>query len=184
MTIRLKTKIVRKHALKLKVLPKIPANFVGANGISIVKANGTYTATPDYSLLSELTTFDPTQELVLLYKRDGTWAIVPVSTLINNQVATTQIITSGATYAALANDKLIAVNKTSGSATTITLPLSSMKVGPVRIVDFKGDADTNNITVNASGSDKFNGNSTSWMIVGANASILLTPISGVGYAVS
>jgi hypothetical protein len=185
MTIRLKTKIARKRTIKLKMLPKFPANVSGAIAIAIDKANGAYTIRPDYSNLTELTSFDPTQELVLVYRRDGNWAIVPVSTLINNSLTTTQIVTSGASAAVGVNDKLIIINKTSGSATAISLPLSSLKVGPVRIVDFKGDAGTNNITVNVSGSDKLNGNLTSWKIAGDGASILLTPIStGIGYAVS
>jgi hypothetical protein len=182
---RIKVKVVRKAIVKVRVLPRVPANLLGDIAITVVKDGATYTIKPDYSKLVELTTFDPSQELVLVYSRDGTWAIVPVSTLVNNQAGTTQIVTTGATAIIGVNDKLIVVNKTSGSATTITLPLSSLKVGSVRIVDYKGDAGTNNITVNVSGSDKLNGNLTSWKIAGDGASILLTPIStGIGYAVS
>jgi hypothetical protein len=182
---RIKVKVVRKAIAKVKMLPRVPANLLGDIAITVVKDGATYTIKPDYSSLVELTTFDPSQQLVLVYNRDGTWAIVPVATLINNPLTTTQIVTSGASASVGVNDKLIIINKTSGSATAISLPLSSLKVGPVRIVDFKGDAGTNNITVNVSGSDKLNGNLTSWKIAGDGASILLTPIStGIGYAVS
>jgi hypothetical protein len=184
MTTVLKTKIVRKRTVKLKVIPKLPANTINGPGISVAKSNGTYTIGSDYSLLNELSAFDPTQELVLVYKRDGTWAKVALSTLVNNPTATTEILTAGASYTVGINDKLIVVNKASGSATAITLPLSSLKVSPVRIVDFKGDANTNNITVSLSGSDTFNGGLTSWKITGAGGSILLSPVSGLGYAVS
>jgi hypothetical protein len=182
---RIKVKVVRKAVVKVRVLPRVPANLFGDIAITVVKNGATYTVRPDYSRLTELTSFDPSQELSLVYnKLDATWAIVPVSTLVNNQAGTTQIVTAGASAVVGVNDKLIVVNKTVGSATTITLPLSSLKVGPVRIVDFKGDSGTNNITLNASGSDKFNGNFTSWKIAGDGGSILLTPISGIGYAVS
>jgi hypothetical protein len=184
MTTAIKVKVVRRPVLKLKILPRIPANLLGSIAITVVKDGITYTIKPDYSNLVELTSFDPSQELVLVYNRDGTWAIVPVSTLVNNQAGTTQVITAGASAIIGVNDKLIVVNKTVGSATTITLPLSSLKVGAVRVVDFKGDSGTNNITVNVSGSDKFNGSFTSWKIAGDGGSILLTPISGIGYAVS
>jgi hypothetical protein len=181
---RIKVKVVRKAVVKVRLLPRVPANLLGDIAITVVKNGAIYTIIPDYSRLNELTSFDPSQQLVLVYNRDGTWAIVPISTLVNNQAGTTQVITAGATAIIGVNDKLIVVNKTVGSATTLTLPLSSLKVGPVRVVDFKGDAGTNNITVNASGTDKLNGNLTSWKIAGDGASILLTPISGIGYAVS
>jgi hypothetical protein len=184
MTVLLKTRIVRKRTVRLKLIPKFPANVTGTIAITVDKANGAYTIRPDYSGLVELTTFDPTQELVLVYGRDGTWSIVPVSTLVNNPSAGTQTVTSGASAVVLPNTTLLVVNKTVGSATALSLPLSSLKIGPVRIVDFKGDAGTNNITVSASGSDKFNGNLTSWVIANDCASILMTPIAGVGYAVS
>jgi hypothetical protein len=181
---RIKVKVVRKAIVKVRVLPRVPANLLGDIAITVVKDGATYTIKPDYSGLNELLSFDPSQELVLVYNRDGTWAIVPISTLVNNQAGTTQVITAGASSIIGVNDKLIVVNKTAGSATALTVPLSSLKVGPVRIVDFKGDSGTNNITLNASGSDKFNGNFTSWKIAGDGGSILLTPIAGIGYAVS
>jgi hypothetical protein len=182
---RIKVKVVRKAIVKIRMLPRVPANLLGDIAIIVVKDGATYTIRPDYSGLNELLSFDPSQELVLVYNRDGTWAKVPVSTLVNNQAGTTQVITAGASAAIGVNDKLVLVNKTIGSATTITLPASSLKIGSVRITDFKGDAGTNNITVNVSGSDKLNGNNTSWKIAGDSASILLTPIStGIGYAVS
>jgi hypothetical protein len=185
MTVTLKTRIVRKRTVKLKVLPSFPAAVTGSIAISVLKANGAYTIEPDYSDLVELLQFDPSQEQVLVYSpSSGTWNVISLANLVNNATATTLVITAGSTYAAGVNDKLIAVNKTVGSATAITLPLSSLKVGPVRVVDFKGDANTNNITISVAGSDKFNGGFTSWTIRGAGASVLFTPISGIGYAVS
>lgn len=82
------------------------------------------------------------------------------------------------------NDRLIIINKTVGAPTTVTLPGSALKLGRVKIVDFKGDASTNNITVNPDGAEKFNGALTSWVISGDGASVVFDPIpSGLGYAV-
>jgi hypothetical protein len=185
MTTVLKTKIVRKRTVKLKVIPKLPANTISGPAISVAKSNGIYTIGTDYSLLAELTSFDPTQERVLIYNpTTEIWNVVSLANLVNNATATTEIITAGSSYQAGANDKLILVNKIVGSATAIQLPLSSLKVGPVRVVDFKGDANTNKITVSATGSDTFNGGFTSWTISGGGASVLFTPVSGIGYAVS
>jgi hypothetical protein len=179
----IKVKVSRKSIVNARFATRIPAAVADGIATNFSKTNGIYTVNADYSRLAELTTFDPTQELVLVYKRDGTWAVVALSTLINNPLATTVILTSGASYAAGISDKLIAVNKAAGSATAITLPLSSTKVGPVRVVDFKGDANTNNITVNLSGGDTFNGGLTSWKITGSGGSVLFSPILGLGYAV-
>jgi hypothetical protein len=97
---------------------------------------------------------------------------------------TQQVITAGSTVNVMSVDSLIIINKTVGSATTVNLPPSSSKIGQVKIVDWKGDAYTNNITINAVGSDKLNGNLTSWTIGADGGSIVLTPlINGTGYAV-
>jgi hypothetical protein len=75
----------------------------------------------------------------------------------------------------------VRVNKTVGSATTLTLPPANTMLFPVLIVDWKGDAATNNITINPTGTEKIQGLS-SWIIAGDNGSVFLRPIPGVGYA--
>lgn len=56
-----------------------------------------------------------------------------------------------ANYTALTSDNVIVVNKSTGSATTITLPASPAS-GEIKIVkDGKGDAKTNNITIAGNG---------------------------------
>lgn len=91
-----------------------------------------------------------------------------------------QEITSGATANVVTNVETVRVNKTVGSATALTMPLAVSKLFPVLIIDWKGDAGTNNITINPSGSEKIQGRS-SWTIAGDYGSILLRPIPGVGY---
>jgi hypothetical protein len=93
-----------------------------------------------------------------------------------------QTFTAGGTESINANTGIALVNQTVGAAKTLTMPLSSVKTCPVLISDFKGDAGTNNITVNLTGSDKFPGNLTSWTIAADTGSIFLRPIAGVGYA--
>lgn len=61
------------------------------------------------------------------------------------------IITSGATYASVATDTKILVNKTIGSATAVTLLAASQYFQPVLVKDLKGDADVNPITINFTG---------------------------------
>jgi hypothetical protein len=61
------------------------------------------------------------------------------------------IITSGASYPSVATDTRILVNKTVGSPTAITLLGAASYFQPILIKDLKGDAATNNITVNFTG---------------------------------
>jgi len=58
------------------------------------------------------------------------------------------VVTSGASYSISATtDQIVIINKTSGSATALTLPASPVAGMVYRIKDGKGDAATNNITI-------------------------------------
>ena len=171
-----------RPSLKLRVT-RIPTQIVGGTGIAVAKSVGVYEVGLDYSDLVELISFDASQKLFVVYDRTtGEW----------NQVSFASLIAAGQTYQIIdtgdctvqPNDGLIIINKTVGAATTVTLPASASKVGKVKVVDWKGDAGTNNITVNPNGSEKFNGNASSWVISGDGASAVFDPIpTGIGYAV-
>lgn len=57
-------------------------------------------------------------------------------------------LTSGASYQLTADSRTVVVNKTSGSATELVLPVTPFDGQRLRIRDGKGDAGTNNITIN------------------------------------
>lgn len=70
-------------------------------------------------------------------------------------------VTSGASYAAVATDDVILVNKTTGSATTVNLPAGPASGTRLLVVkDAKGDAATNAVTVAASGAEQIDGAGT------------------------
>jgi hypothetical protein len=60
------------------------------------------------------------------------------------------------------NEQIVIVKKTTGQATAVTLPKAALeKPGrTVLVVDGKGDAATNNITVRGAGADTINGGAT------------------------
>lgn len=63
-------------------------------------------------------------------------------------------VTSGATVTVdVDTDDIIFINKSTGSATGVTLPASAGRdaARPIKIVDGKGDAATNNITITPDG---------------------------------
>jgi hypothetical protein len=78
---------------------------------------------------------------------------------------------------------VVRVDQATGAAITLTLPLAASKTCDVEIVDWKGDAGTNNITINTTAPDKFPGGFTSWKIAGDCASVFLRRVPGSGYAI-
>jgi hypothetical protein len=154
----LKIKVLPKAVVKGKMDVRFPANVAVDDFLTVLKANGTYTFGADYTLLDPTPFANPAATLVAVYDQ------------------------TSASWKVNANTGVAVVNQTVGAAKTLTLPLSSVKTCPVLISDFKGDAGTNNITINLTGSDKFPGNLTSWTIAADTGSIFLRPISGVGYA--
>jgi hypothetical protein len=182
MTTAIKVKVVRRPVLKLKVLPRIPANLVGDVGIVVVKNGITYTIKPDYSNIVELTSYDPTQKLfVVIDRATGVWNKVSLSSILTGS-QTVQIVTAAGDVTVQPNDGLIILNKTVGAATNVILPAAANKVGRVKVVDWKNDSDVNNVTFVPNGSEKIQGLS-GWKLNGQGASIALDPIPGLGYAI-
>jgi hypothetical protein len=72
-------------------------------------------------------------------------------TLIAGSGGTPTIITSGASYTSVQTDTRILIKKTIGSPTSVTLLGGASYFQPVLVKDLKGDAFTNNITVNFPG---------------------------------
>jgi hypothetical protein len=159
MTVALKVRIVRRPNLKLKVLPRFPSSVTVASPILLDQTGGVYAFSLDLNALLVM--------LSLVYQ--------PIENV-------DQEITSGATANINANSATVRVNKTVGGVITLTRPLASSKTVPVLISDWKGDAGTNNITINPTGSEKIQGLS-SWVIAADNGSVFLRPIPGVGYAI-
>lgn len=177
----LRAKVFPRVVVKTKGNVIYPARFFEGPGIDIVAANGALTIGLNYAEFDALTNFDASAKIIAVYDpATGVWNKISLATLINAG-QTTQIITAGDVTVAN-NDGLIVVNKTVGAATTVTLGAASSKIGPVKIVDFKADSGTNNITINAAGSDKFNGNLSTWVIGADGGSVVLHPTTS-GWAV-
>lgn len=171
-------------ALKVKFRTAFPASVVGGTGIAVTKSGLTYTFDLDWSDFSILSSYNPSSQQALVQNTtDGSFGLVTITQIIAGS-QTQQIKTGAGDVNVATTDGLIIVNKTVGGATTVNLPASSSKVGAVKIVDFKGDTGTNNITIAVVGSDKLNGNRTTWIIASDGGSVVCTPLSdGSGYAI-
>lgn len=151
--------MARLPKVKLKAIPVFPSLVQVAAPVLLEKVGAVFTFSLDINAIADsLST-----------------VFAPIDT------GTHQEIISGTTATIDQSAKTVRVNKTVGSPTTLTVPDSLLKTCDVLICDFKGDAGTNNITVNLSGTDKFPGALTSWTIAADGGSIFLRRIPGIGY---
>lgn len=180
---QIKVRIVRRSQLKLKVLPKFPAN-VEADGFLVVqRVDGKYIFGVDYTKLDPSSFSDPANTFVVVLDAvSGSYKVATLSALIAGATQIEQHITGPGPVSIDNNTGIVRVDQATGAPITLNLPLSTAKTCPVLISDWKGDAGTNNITINLSGSDKFPGNLTSWKIAADTGSVFLRPIPGAGYA--
>lgn len=170
--------------LKARIRTMLPAVLTNGVGIAVTKLGLIYTIATDWSKLSQLVSYNPSAEQLLVQSTiDGSFGLVTITQVLTAS-QTQQIKTTAGDVNVATTDGLIIVNKAVGAATNVNLPAAASKVGPVKVVDWKGDAGTNNITVNVTGTDKLNGNLTSYIIRANGGSLDFTPLNdGSGYAV-
>lgn len=170
------------NKLKLRVAARFLASIFNGIG-TIARKDGLATYVDlDFTQFAQLTTFNSTTEFVVVQSSiDGSFAKVSLAGLLNAS-QTQQVKTTAGDVNVAATDGLIAINKGTGAATAVNFPLASNKVGSCLVADFKGDAATNNITINLTAPDTFPGGGSSWVIEANTGSVFLRPIPGVGYA--
>lgn len=156
----LKIKVLAKPVIKGKMDVRFPARVQAISPVLIDSTGGVFTFSLDMNVILA--------------------AIAANYEPIHGHVD--QNITSGASAVVQTNAETVRVNKTVGSATTIVMPPANTMQFPVLIVDWKGDAGTNNITIMPSATEKIQGLS-SWTIAADNGSVFLKPIPGVGFAI-
>jgi hypothetical protein len=136
--------------IRINVGSPFPSQVVGAAYITVAKANGLWTITPNYSLLVALASVaNPAIKEVVIY--DPTTGIYNTITLSQLSVialsGTYRMVTIAGDVSIVTSDTTILLDKTVGAATNIDLPTSLSRAGvPVTVKDYKGDANINNIT--------------------------------------
>lgn len=90
-------------------------------------------------------------------------------------VTTTRIVTAAGAVGIGVTDASVALNKTVGAATTVNLPSVTVRSGlSLHLLDWKGDAGTNNITIVPAVGETIMGQA-SWTIAADYGSVLLRP---------
>lgn len=129
----------------------------------------------DYDLnTADTTTADdlsPTSDCIRDTAGNGFFRVAP------NVTETQRKVTAAGSVTIAADDSdIIVIAKTVGAATAVALPSAADRSKPVRIVDGKYDAATNNITISPDGSETIMGGA-SYVIDSNGASIILTPLA-------
>lgn len=146
--------------IRINVPVPFPAQVVGGNFISITKASGIYTVKANYALLASLgSVADPSAKQVVIFDPVTlVYNTMTLAALLASLGGTYRIITAAGDVTVLSSDVTILMNKSSGAATNINLPTSASRGGvPLTIKDYKGDANTNNITCVLADSEKLDG---------------------------
>lgn len=107
-------------------------------------ANTSPTPTPLGRLYADITS---TANAIPKFWNGTFWSFFRMTNSSGATDRVTRVLTAGSTDAMTAGDEVLVVKKTVGGATAVTLPASPATGRIVTIVDGKGDANTNNITV-------------------------------------
>src|SRR5882672_3125398 len=125
--------------------------------------------------------------MVLLFATALRWIFLSSSIGTIDPTGVTEalrVVTAAGAQVITAVEAGIVLNKSVGSATPVTIPLSSLRNGkPIRIRDFAGTTDiTNPITITPSGGEKIN-NQSSWEVTQGGITLEPQPAPISGYTV-
>lgn len=164
------------YNIRVNVNVPFPALVAGAAGIKVTKQNGIWTIAPDYTVFQLATSVaDPVNTYVLVWNSlTNVFNLVAVGAIANLKVNKT--LTAPGPYTALPTDEILFVKQAVGAPFTINVDWSA-RSKPLRIVDGKGDASTNPITITPSaGQTQLASVNYSYVIDGNGGSITLTPL--------
>lgn len=164
------------YNIRVNVNVPFPALVAGAAGIRVTKQNGIWTIAPDYTVFPQSALIaDPANTYTLVWNTlTGVYSLIPLSAVFSSKAVKT--LTAAGPYTALATDEVLIVKQTAGAAFTVNVDWSA-RTKPLRVVDGKGDAATNNITITPSaGQTQLASVNYSCVIDGNGGSIILTPL--------
>jgi hypothetical protein len=164
------------YNIRVNVNVPFPALVAGASGIKVTKQNGIWTIAPDYTVFAQSQAIaDPGNSYVLIWNVvTGLFTLVPGAALAATKSVKT--LTAAGPYTALPSDDVLIIKQTVGAPFTVNVDWGN-RGKPLRVVDGKGDAATNNITITpATGQTQLAAVNFSYVIDGNGGSITLTPL--------
>jgi hypothetical protein len=165
--------------IRVNASAPFPASVKGSGVVTITKANGIWTIGLNFGLVPVNPNAPDPANLVLLWNPvTGVFSLVAIGSFTNQRLA--KILTGTgllvSPYAALPGDDVLIVKQAVGAPFTVTVDWSQ-RTRPLRVVDGKGDANVNPITITPkAGQTQLAALNYSCVINGQGASINLTPL--------
>lgn len=153
-----------------------PSRVKGAGVVVVAKQNGVWTVKLNFAVLGLSQAIgDPANTYTLVWNAlTGVYSLVPISAVANQKAI--KVITAAGPYAALPTDEVLIIKQIAGAAFTVTVDWS-LRTKPLRVVDGKGDAAANKITITpAAGQSQLSTVNYSYVIDSNGGSIILTPL--------
>lgn len=162
--------------IRVNIGAPFPSMVKGGGVVAVAKKNGIWTVSLNLTVLAKVAiAADPANTYVLAYDPLlATTFLVSLAGVFSSKV--TKVITAAGPYAALPTDDVLIIKQLVGAAFTVNVDWSA-RTKPLTIVDGKGDANVNNITITpALGQTQLAQVNYSYIIDASGASITLTPL--------
>jgi hypothetical protein len=163
--------------IRVNLAAPFPATVKGSGVVAVAKANGIWTVSLNFAAVALLQAVpDPANTYVLTWNAlTGVFANLAIGAVVNaGKVVKT--LTAAGPYAALPGDDVLIVKQAVAAPFTVTVDWSQ-RTKPLRVVDGKGDASVNNISITpAAGQTQLAIVNYTYIIDGNGGSITLTPL--------
>lgn len=162
--------------IRVNASAPFPATVKGGGVIGVAKLGGIWTVSLNFNAVPQLpAAADPANTYTLVWNAlTGVFTLIPISAVSTSKVR--KVLTAAGPYAALPTDEVLIVKQLVGAAMTITVDWST-RTKALTIVDGKGDANVNKITITpAAGQTQMAVVNYSYVIDGVGGSITLTPL--------
>jgi hypothetical protein len=162
--------------IRVNTSAPFPAVVKGSGLIAIAKTNGIWTVSINFNALALVQgVADPANTYVLAFNpQTNTAVMLQLAAVFASKVVKT--LTAAGPYTALPGDDVLIIKQTVGAPFTVNVDWSTRSKA-LRVVDGKGDANTNNITITpAAGQSQLASINYSYIIDGNGGSVTLTPL--------
>lgn len=165
-------------SIRINPLVPFPALVTGGGAVAVAKNNGIWTISLSFNgLVQQSILPDPANTYALVWDAvTGVFSLLKVAAFSSPVNKSTRTITTAGPVTAQPADDILIINQVAGAPMTINVDWST-RFTPLRIVDGKGDASANNITiVPAAGQTQLALVNFQYVIDGNGGSITLTPL--------
>lgn len=162
--------------IRVNIAAPFPSLVKGSGPVTITKTNGIWTVSLNYAAVGTTQVVaDPANTTVLVYNSlTRVYQLLPIQNILNSKVVRT--ITTPGPQAAQPADDILIIKQAVGAPFVLTVDWSQ-RIKSLQVVDGKGDAHLNNITITpAAGQSQLAAVNYSVVIDGRGGNVVLTPL--------